>query len=189
MKPESVDSLKGHFLISMPGLVDPNFHQTVTFICEHTAEGAVGIVLNRVHEMLAATDIFEELHLECSESAKSIPVHIGGPVNVDQIFTLHGPPFDWKGCLQVTGTVAMSNTVDILTALSKGEGPASFMITLGCAGWGPGQLESELAQNAWLTTEALEEIIFDIPVERRWETAVKKMGIDPVLLTDRAGHA
>lgn len=189
MEIETSESLKGQFLIAMPGLMDPNFYQTVTLICEHTADGAVGIVLNRVHDMLTLKNIFDELQLALETGIGSLPVHIGGPVNTNQIFVLHGPPFDWEGCLRVSPTIAMSNTIDVITALSKGEGPKSFLISLGCAGWGPGQLESELKQNAWLTGPALEDVIFDIPFEMRWQEAVKKMGIDPALLSGTAGHA
>ena len=180
---------KGHLLIAMPGLLDPNFDQTVTLLCEHNNEGAIGIVLNRVHPLLSGRDIFEELELKPSSGAQNIPIHIGGPVNINEIFVLHGPPFEWEGCFQINPDIGMSNTIDILTAVAEGGGPESFIISLGCAGWGPGQLESEIMQNAWLTSSVLEEIIFNIPVEERWEAAVKRMGIDPTLLTDAAGHA
>lgn len=183
------DSLKGQFLMAMPGLLDPNFFQTVTCISEHTEVGAVGIVVNRVHPSLSAKTIFDELHIDCMEKTESIPIHIGGPVHIGEIFILHGPPFDWLGCLRITDFLAMSNTLDILEAIAKGRGPESFVIALGCAGWGQGQLEAEIKQNAWLTCPIIEEIIFGIPVELRWVEAVKKMGIDPLLLSDEAGHA
>ena len=189
MEPNTVDSLKGQFLIAMPGLADPNFYQTVTFICEHTPEGALGIVINRIHSSLSGKDIFKELELESGIEAESIPIHIGGPVNTGQIFLLHGSPFDWEGCFKVSPSIAMSNTLDILSALSKGDGPKSFIISLGCAGWGPGQLEFEIKQNAWLNGPVFDEIIFDIPVEARWQAAVEKLGIDPALLSDTAGRA
>ena len=124
-----------------------------------------------------------------ASGAESIPIHIGGPVNINEIFVLHGPPFDWEGCFHVNPSIAMSNTIDILSALSLGKGPESFIISLGCAGWGPGQLENEIKQNAWLTSSILVEIIFDTPVELRWQTAVERLGIDPTLLSDTAGHA
>lgn len=183
------DSLKGQFLIAMPGLADPNFSQTVTFICEHTQAGAVGIIINRVQSSLTGKDIFDELKVESIPETQSIAVHFGGPVHVNEIFVLHGPPFSWKGCLMVTPTLAMSNTIDILEAVAAGRKPHSFMISLGCAGWGPGQLESEIKQNAWLTCAASEEILFDLPIESRWQGAIKKVGIDPALLSDTAGHA
>lgn len=182
-------ALKAQFLIAMPGLADPNFHQTVTYMCEHTDEGAVGIVLNRAHSNLSAEHIFKELELEPVFDAQSIPVYSGGPVNTNQIFVLHGPPFDWEGCFPVSPSIALSNTVDLLRALAEGKGPPSYLLCIGCAGWGPGQLEFEIKENVWLTSSVWDDIIFKVPVELRWQTAVERMGIDPTLLSDAAGHA
>jgi putative transcriptional regulator len=181
--------LKGQFLMAMPGLIDPNFHQTVTCMCEHNAEGAMGLVINRVHHALTAKDIFEELNISCSPRANHIPIHLGGPVHIAEIFVLHGPPFDWEASVMITPDVALSNTKDIIESIALDKGPESYIISLGCAGWGPGQLEAEIKQNAWLTYPVFEENIFKMPVENRWEEAVKKMGIDPRLLSDKAGHA
>jgi putative transcriptional regulator len=189
MKLNYPESLKGQLLIAMPGLNDPNFLQSVTFICEHTQAGAVGIIINRVHPSLTGREIFEELNIGCGPEASSVRIHVGGPVHVGEIFVLHGPPFDWQGCLVVSPTLAISNTIDILNALAAGSGPKSFMITLGCAGWGPGQLEYEIKENAWLTGAVTDEIVFDVPIESRWEVAVRKMGIDPDSLSQTAGHA
>jgi len=183
------ESLRGQFLMAMPELADPNFFQTVTFICEHTQMGAVGIIINRVQPSLSGKDIFDELNVKYLPEADSIPVHFGGPVHVNEIFVLHGPPFDWKGCLVVTPSLAMSNTIDILEAVAMGRGPESFMISLGCSGWGPGQLEAEIKKNSWLTCDVSEEIMFKIPVESRWEKTMRKVGINPVLLSGTAGHA
>jgi putative transcriptional regulator len=182
-------SLKGQFLLAMPGLIDPNFHQTVTCICEHNDTGAMGIIVNRVHNSLTAKDIFEELDIAHAGGAGALPIHLGGPVHVGEIFILHGPPFDWEASLMITESLAMSNTRDILEAVAMGRGPRSFIISLGCAGWGPGQLESEIKENAWLNSSIFEENIFDLPIEVRWDEAVKKMGIDPTLLSSTAGHA
>lgn len=182
-------SLKGQFLMAMPGLLDPNFHQTVTCICEHNAEGAMGLIVNRVHHDLTAKDIFEELNMNFSPRAQRISIHIGGPVHIAEIFVLHGPPFDWEASLMITPNLALSNTRDIIAAIASDKGPDSFIIALGCAGWGPGQLEAEIKQNAWLTYPVFEDNIFKMPVENRWEEAVRKMGIDPRLLSDTAGHA
>jgi len=182
-------SFKGNFLMAMPILADQNFYHTVTCICEYTPFGALGIVVNRVHPTLSGKDIFDELDLEYVPGAESIPIHIGGPVHIGEIFLLHGPPFDWEGCLMITTSLAMSNTRDILEEVAMGRGPKSFIIALGCAGWGPGQLESEIKQNAWLTSPVFEDIIFEIPIEARWEGALKKIGVEPALLLDTAGHA
>ena len=182
-------TLKGHFLLAMPSLLDPNFYQTVTCICEHNESGTMGIIVNRVHHSLNAKDIFEELTIEHGPGADSIPIYLGGPVHLGEIFVLHGPPFNWQASLMITPLLAMSNTRDILEAIARGRGPQTFIITLGCAGWGPGQLESEIKENAWLNYPIFEENIFDMPVELRWEEAVRKLGIDPALLSVTAGHA
>ena len=182
-------SMKGQFLMAMPGLIDPNFFQTVTCISEHTETGAVGIVVNRVHPYLCAKSIFDELKADYKAGAESIPIYIGGPVHIGEVFVLHGPPFNWQGCLLITPFMAMSNTIDIINAIAMGKGPKSFIIALGCAGWGQGQLESEIKENAWLTGPIIKEIVFDVQVDMRWEEAVKKIGIDPALLSEKAGHA
>jgi putative transcriptional regulator len=182
-------SLKGQFLTAMPGMADPNFYQTVTCICEHNENGAMGIVINRVQPSVSGQDIFEELGIDFAPGAQAIPIHIGGPVHLGEIFVLHGPPLEWEASLGITASVAMSNTRDILEAIAMNQGPRSFIISLGCAGWGPGQLEAEIKENAWLTSPIFEENIFKLPVESRWEEAVKKMGINPTLLSDTAGHA
>lgn len=181
--------LKGHFIIAMPSLADTNFSRTVTCISEHTAEGAVGIVVNKVHQELNAKMIFEELEIGCTVSAEKIPIHIGGPVHYDELFVLHNTSPDWKGGLEINENLALSNSRTILEAIAQQKGPNSFIISLGCAGWGPGQLEWELSQNAWLTGPCRHDIIFQLPVEMRWETAIRQLGIDPVLLSETAGHA
>jgi putative transcriptional regulator len=182
-------SLKGHILMAMPGLSDPNFAQTVTCICEHNADGAMGIIVNRLHEGLFAKDIFEELAIACSPERHGTSVHAGGPVHAGELFVLHGVPPEWEATLRVTPSLGVSNTRDILEAIAGGRGPAAFLISLGCAGWGPGQLEAEIKENAWLTQPADEDVLFRLPVEVRWEEALKKIGVDPMLLSDTPGHA
>jgi len=181
--------LKGQFLIAMPGLLDPNFSQTVTCMTEHNENGAVGVVVNRSHTTLTCGDIFRELQINTDARVEQTPIFIGGPVHIDEIFVLHGPPFDWEASLRVTSFLALTNTRDILEAIASGGGPEKFQVTLGCAGWGPGQLEYEIRENAWLTCPADEEIIFQKSAEAKWEAAVKKMGIDLSLLSSTAGHA
>ena len=189
MENKDLSYLKGQFLIAMPALNDPNFFQTVTCISEHNSDGAVGIIVNRIHPGLSGKIIFDELKMNYIPEAENIIIHLGGPVHIGEIFVLHGPPFDWEGCLMVTPYLAMSNTRDILDAIAMGIGPKSYIISLGCAGWGPGQLESEIKENAWLTSPVVEKIIFDIPVDMRWSESVRKIGINPSLLSDTAGHA
>jgi putative transcriptional regulator len=184
-----MDTLKGQFLIAMPSMMDFNFAHTVTCLSEHNKEGALGIVINRMIPSLRAESIFKELKVDYISEASQIPIFIGGPVHENEIFILHGSPFSWEGSMQITPNLAMSNTMDLIRAIAMGEGPESYLISLGCAGWGPGQLEAELAQNAWLTCPATDEILFDYAVDDRWDAAVKTLGIDPVLLSDTAGHA
>jgi len=189
MKDKEKDFLRGQMLMAMPGLVDPNFSKTVTCICEHSKEGALGIIINRVHPFLSAKEIFKELGIEYINQAESIRIHVGGPVHIGEIFILHGPPFNWEGCMKITSTLALSNTKDILEAIARGENVKSYLIALGCAGWGEFQLESELQANAWLTSPVYEELVFEVPVELRWERAMKNIGIDPMKLSDTTGRA
>jgi putative transcriptional regulator len=189
MQESYTGSLRGQFIMAMPGLADPNFYHTVTCICEHNQQGAMGLVVNRVQAELSGKDVFEELGIEYKADVESIPVYIGGPVHMGEVFILHGPPFDWEACMKITPSLGMSNTRDILESIALGDGPGYFSITLGCAGWAPGQLEHEIKENAWLNLPIFEENIFEMPVEVRWEEAVKKLGIDPTLLTNTSGHA
>jgi putative transcriptional regulator len=189
MQISSSASLKGQLLVAMPGLSDPNFYRSVTCISEHTDQGAVGIVINQEHAALTAGLIFDELGMESTATAAQLPIYIGGPVHGNELFVLHGPPFDWEGSLSIHSQLALSNSKDILAAIARGEGPEAFMISLGCAGWGPGQLEYEIKENVWLNCPYDVKITFDLPVHERWEAAMAHMGIDPTLLSDAAGHA
>ncbi len=189
MNSEGFTSLKGQLLLAMPNLADPNFSHTVTCIYEHTRQGAVGIVINRVHDRINAKLIFDELKIESGASAGQIPIHIGGPVHIDELFVLHGPPLDWESTLIVKDDLALSNSKSILEAIATDSGPGSFLIALGCAGWGPGQLEMEMMQNAWLHLPCDHDILFEIALESRWDMAMKRLGVDPVLLANTAGNA
>jgi len=189
MSDEFKMSLKGHFLIAMPGLLDPNFARSVVCICEHNAEGSLGLVVNRTYPSLAVKDIFEELGIEYLPELADIPIFFGGPVHMDELFILHGPPFSWGPSVSIGPSLAMSNNRNILEAIATGRGPTSFLIALGCSGWGPNQMESEMMENAWLNCPMSLDIIFDLSVASRWEAAVQKLGIDPARLTDAAGHA
>jgi len=182
-------SLKGHFLMAMPALTDPNFEKSVTCIFEHTEEGAVGIVINRLYPHLNAKKIFDELNIPCGPEAKAVPIHNGGPVHIDELFILHGEPFHWDHLLPISADLALSNTMTVLKAIAGGTGPGQYIIALGCAGWGAGQLEWEMKQNAWLTTPCEMDILFDLPETERWRHAIQRLGIDPDQLTDTAGNA
>lgn len=189
MDSDGAASLKGHFLIAMPSLADPNFTQTVTCLSEHNERGAMGIVVNRPHAHLTAREIFSELKIDCLPEAADLPLFVGGPVHTNEIFILHGPPLEWQGSFGIRDGLAMSNSIDLLEAIGAGRGPRAVVISVGCAGWGPGQLEAEIRQNAWLTSPLDEEILFSLDTALRWEAAVQRLGIDPALLSDAAGHA
>lgn len=183
------DSLANHFLIAMPALKDPNFFHTVTFICQHNHEGALGVIINRPAEM-ALNEIFEQMDI--SPKAKAVgdyPVCFGGPVQMERGFILHRSGKAWKSTLPVTERVSLTTSRDLLEAMALGEGPESPLITLGYAGWAAGQLEQEILDNAWLSVPADESILFDLPFEERWKAAAGGLGIDLDLLSSEAGHA
>lgn len=181
--------LKGQLLLAMPGMIDPNFTRTVTCLYEHTENGAVGGIVNRIHPTLSGQTVFRELKVDCLPDAEKIPVYMGGPVHMGEIFVLHGPPFNWKGCLQISPALAMSNTIDVLRAIAMAEGPEHYIIALGCSGWGAGQLESEIRDNAWLTCPFSDQIVFELPAEDRWAAGMQNLGIDPAFISDTGGTA
>lgn len=182
-------NLTHHFLIAMPGMVDPNFAHTLTFVCEHSPEGALGVVVNRPIDMTLAA-LFEQIDVP-PPSALLIdsPVMFGGPVQVDRGFVLHRPVGSWQSTLAVGTEIGLTTSKDILEAVAHGTGPGQMLITLGYAGWAPGQLEHEIAQNAWLTVPARSDILFEMPAEERLAAAMQDLGVDYVNLSDVAGHA
>jgi putative transcriptional regulator len=182
-------NLTHHFLIAMPNMVDPHFARTLTFICEHNDKGALGLVVNRPTEMTLQA-LLEQVSIPFgSEQFRSVPIHFGGPVQVDRGFVLHMPLGQWQSTLAVSPEVGLTTSKDILQALARGEGPRQLLITLGYAGWAPGQIEQELAQNAWLTVQARSEVIFELPAEDRLPAAMSLLGIDFASLSEQAGHA
>jgi putative transcriptional regulator len=181
--------LTNQFLIAMPGMEDPNFAQTVTLVCEHSARGALGIVINRPLTMDLG-DVFEQLGLDASQSrvAQQHVLH-GGPVQTDRGFVLHSPGDGWESTLAVSGTIHLTTSRDILDAMANGRGPERAVVALGYAGWDAGQLEDEMARNAWLTAPADDSLVFDVPAEDRWEAAGRLLGINLLHLSSDAGHA
>lgn len=182
-------NLAQHFLIAMPSMADPNFAKSLTFVCEHNDQGALGVVVNRplemnLHTLLEQVSIASEL-----ETFKAIAVHFGGPVQLDRGFVLHTPVGEWQSTLAVGNDIGLTTSKDILEAVARGEGPRQMLVTLGYAGWAPGQLEHELLQNAWLTVEASPTVIFELPAEDRLTAAMSLLGIDYAKLSEVAGHA
>lgn len=187
--PHIATPLKGEFLIAMPELNDPNFSRTVVCICEFSSQGTLGMIVNRHYSAFSARDLFNELSIEYTAEAEILPIYNGGPVNIGDVFVLHGAPFDWAGSHQVNSWLALTNTRDVLEAIARGNGPETFLIILGCSGWGGGQLEMELKNNFWLTAPADENVLFHTPVDRRWTEGLALINIDPTFLSGTAGNA
>jgi len=181
--------LTHHFLIAMPNMVDPYFAKSLTYICEHNDQGALGVVVNRPID-LSLQALFERINLKLeSHDLHDIPVYFGGPVQTDRGFVLHQPVGEWHSTLKVRDSVGLTTSKDILEAVGKGGGPVKMLVTLGYSGWAAGQLEHELGQNAWLTVEAGEKIIFDLPAEEKLPAAMELLGVDFASLSDESGHA
>jgi putative transcriptional regulator len=182
-------NLTSHFLIAMPNMVDPNFAKSVTFICEHNEQGALGLVVNRPTDMNLRS-LFEQVKIPLPDSVfGDLPVYQGGPVQVDRGFVLHRPIGGWQSTLTVSENLGLTTSRDILQAIGEGHGPSQVLVSLGYAGWAAGQIEHELSQNAWLTVAANPDVIFDLPPEKRFNAAIGLLGIDLVSLSDDAGHA
>lgn len=182
-------SLTNQLLIAMPALGDPNFHRTVTLICEHNEDGALGIVINRPLG-LRMRDIFVQLDL--AEPTGEISDRIvlnGGPVQPERGFVLHRPSRKWQSMLRISDEIGVTTSRDILAAIADGEGPGESLVALGYAGWQAGQLEAEMQANAWLSAPVSNEIIFDTPYEARWHCAAQLLGVDLDLMSNQAGHA
>ena len=177
-----------HFLIAMPAMADPHFSHTLTYVCEHSAEGALGIVVNKATDMTLSA-LFEQIDVPLANAdVGKTPVHFGGPVQIDRGFVLHRPLGNWQSTLAINDNVGLTTSKDVLEAAGRGEGPKDIFVSLGYAGWSAGQLEMELAQNAWLTVEADPGVVFDLPPEGRLPAAVRLLGIDISRLSDTAGH-
>ncbi len=186
---ETETRLKNHFLIAMPQLADPNFFHTVTYICEHNQDGALGIVINRPLD-ISLGEVLDHMRIECEDEAiRDHNVFFGGPVQPEQGFVLHRPVGGWEATLPVTDEIGVTTSRDVLQAIARGEGPAQFLVALGYAGWGAGQLEAEIKENAWLNGPAEPKIIFEAPHGQRWEAAAALLGVDLRLLSGDAGHA
>jgi putative transcriptional regulator len=182
-------NLTNHFLIAMPNMVDPYFSRSLTYICEHNEQGALGLVVNRPIELTLAA-LLERLELPCGDAVLGqAPVYFGGPVQTERGFVLHQPVGEWQSTLEVRSSLGLTTSRDILEAVGRGAGPQRMMVTLGYSGWSAGQLEEELKSNAWLTVEAQDDILFDTPPEDRLSAAMESLGVDFARLSDEAGHA
>ena len=184
-------SLTDHFLVAMPELKDPNFFQTVTLICQHDENGALGVVINRPIESLALHDVLSQLELgvELDQPAILEPVYAGGPVHNELGLVLHESLGAWESTIPIGEHMGLTSSRDILESMANGTGPKNALLSLGYAGWGAGQLESEIHQNSWLTVKARLDLVFDTPPHKRWEKSMEAMGLDLSRLASGAGHA
>lgn len=187
---ESATWLRGHFLVAMPGMSDPRFARSVIYLCEHTEQGAMGIVINKPTDMTLAS-LFERVELAHNPDPELAgqPVLFGGPVQLDRALVLHKPAKPWQATMQVTDDIALTSSKDILESVGSAVAPQSMLVALGYAGWVPGQLDAEILQNTWLSVPADDEILFDLPYEERLPAALAKLGIGFDRLSDVAGHA
>ena len=184
-----MSSLEGQLLIAMPGMSDPNFNETVTFICKHDDEGAIGIVINRPSDM-SLGEVCEQLSLDVNLGDDAgQPIMNGGPVHPDRGFVLHQSDTEFDSTFDPAADVKVTVSQDILHSIARGEGPKPALVALGYAGWASGQLESEIAANAWLSVPAEPRVLFETPIEQRWHAAAALIGIDIRQVTSYAGHA
>lgn len=191
MEPENEEDsyLSGQLLVAMPGMTDPRFEKTVIYMCAHNEDGAMGLVVNRPIESMTFPEMLEQLGIDSSEPDDVIRVLFGGPVEQGRGFVLHSPDYLQDASLVVDENVALTATVDILRAIAGGAGPRNRLLALGYAGWGPGQLDAEILHNGWLHVNADDDLVFGDDLDAKWTQAMAKIGIDPMMLSDNAGHA
>ncbi|MCB1367239.1 MAG: YqgE/AlgH family protein [Rhodobacteraceae bacterium] len=189
-KPSEMRHLDGKLLIAMPAMGDPRFARSVIYMCAHSAEGAMGLVVNKPAPDLKITDLLEQLDIATTDRTRQIRVHMGGPVEHGRGFVLHSGEYaSDASTLQVNAEFGMTATLDILHDISNGDGPAECLLALGYAGWGPGQLEGELQANGWLTAEATPDLVFGRADADKWEAALASLGISPSFLSASGGTA
>lgn len=183
-------NLLGKLLIAMPDMGDPRFEHSVIYICAHSKEGAMGLIVNKPQSQLRFSKLLEQLNISVDGAVKDVRIHYGGPVEMARGFVLHTSDYRSEaGTLDVDGHVGMTATIDVLEDIAKGDGPATSMLALGYAGWGAGQLESEIMRNGWLTCDPTDAIVFGRANEHKWTAALKILGVDPLMLSSTAGHA
>ncbi len=182
--------LTGKLLIAMPGIGDPRFDNSVVFLCSHGDEGAMGLIINKLAPGVALQTLMDQLEIDIEPAIASAPVYFGGPVETQRGFVLHSDEYiSTVNSLPVKPGFSMTATLDVLEDIAEGRGPERYLVMLGYAGWGPGQLEDEIAQNGWLTTDAEPEMIFTDTADTKWEAALASLGVTPLNLSMDAGHA
>ena len=181
--------LEGKMLIAMPQMADPRFARTVLYLCAHSNEGAMGLVVNKLVDSITFPDLLHQLNIEVGGATERINVHFGGPVESGRGFVLHSDDYVQESTLMIDAGVALTATTDVLKAIARGGGPKRSLLALGYAGWSPGQLDAEIQSNGWLHVDPDDELIFGDDLGGKWEQAIAKLGIDMTLLSSEAGHA
>lgn len=181
--------LEGQLLLAMPTMGDPRFERSVIYMCVHSPEGAMGLVINRASDTISFPQLLDQLGIDVEAADEDIAIHAGGPVEPTRGFVLHSADYIQESTLIVSETVALTATVDILKAIARQTGPRNSLLALGYAGWGAGQLDSEIQANGWLHTEADDELLFVTEPELKWPLAMAKLGVDISMLSTEAGHA
>lgn len=190
MTKTEIETLEGKLLIAMPGMGDPRFDKSVVFICAHSDEGALGLIINKPTPELQFESLLKQLEINVDTPKQDIRVHFGGPVENGRGFVLHSGDYQTNDAtLQVSDAFGMTATLDVLEEIANGTGPKSALLALGYAGWGPGQLESEILQNGWLTCDAPPELVFGAEDDTKWTAALSTLGVDALMLSETAGRA
>ena len=181
--------LSGQLLIAMPSMADPRFERSVIYICAHNSDGAMGLLVNRPFESLSFSELLGQLEIDLNDEMSPVRVMFGGPVEQERGFVLHSPDYLQDASLVVDENVVLTATVEVLQAIADGTGPKNYLLALGYAGWDAGQLDSEIKNNGWLSVGSDHDLIFGSDSESKWLNAMTKIGIDPHMLSDDAGHA
>ncbi|MDH3597620.1 MAG: YqgE/AlgH family protein [Rhodospirillales bacterium] len=181
--------LTGQLLIAMPNMLDPRFTRTVIYLCAHTEDAAMGLVVNRLNDQITFPDLLEQLDIDTGDLGHSVPIHFGGPVESGRGFVLHSPEYQQEGTLKVSEGVSLTATVEILRDMAVGKGPQKSLLALGYAGWGRGQLDAEIQSNSWLHVDPDDALVFGGDLDEKWEQAIAKLGFDFKMLSGDAGHA
>ena len=182
-------SLTGQLLVAMPQMADPRFARSVVYLCAHSADGAMGLVVNRLIDSLSLNSLLEQIGVEEAAGGGDMPIHFGGPVESSRGFVLHTTDYIQDSTLVIEDQIALTATIDVLKAIARGEGPRRKVLALGYAGWAPGQLDAEIQANGWLLVPADLDLVFGVDNESKWQRAIAKIGIDLSLLSSEAGHA
>ncbi len=186
---EFFTSLVGQLLVAMPQMEDPRFERAIIYLCAHNADGAMGVVVNKLVDAITFDALLDQLGIEPLAPCNTIRVHFGGPVETGRGFVLHSSDYVQPNTLVVDERFALTSTIDVLKAIAEGRGPSRCLLALGYAGWGSGQLDTEMLENTWLSVPADDDLVFGSDISHKWENAIHKLGIDLLSLSSDAGHA